>query len=176
MPHWTSIPIGRDGRDSLFDRSMDVDFDRPIRIFDQNFGLGLREEDIVPSSYSPYYSRGRRLYSRQQSGVGEMKVEAGRWQVMLDVQHFSPQELNVRTVEQTLEVEAKHEEKEDFHGLVSRQFCRKYKIPEEFEATSAISSLSKDGILTVTMEPKPAEQPKASARTVPISTTEPEKV
>merc|ERR1719239_692937 len=69
MPHWTSIPIGRDGRDSLFDRSMDVDFDRPIRIFDQNFGLGLREEDIVPSSYSPYYSRGRRLYSRQQSGA-----------------------------------------------------------------------------------------------------------
>ena len=56
MPRWTSIPIVRG--DSFLDRD---DFDRlPPRLYDQHFGMGMREEDIIPSTYSPYYSRGRR--------------------------------------------------------------------------------------------------------------------
>ena len=58
-----------------------MEFGRPVRVFDQHFGLGLNEEDIIPSSYSPYYSRGRRLYTRQQSGVAEMRQEKEKWQV-----------------------------------------------------------------------------------------------
>ena len=58
-----------------------MEFGRPMRVFDQHFGMGLNDEDIIPSSYSPYYSRGRRLYTRQQSGVAEMKCENEKWQV-----------------------------------------------------------------------------------------------
>ena len=58
-----------------------MDFGRPMRLFDQHFGMGLNDEDIIPSSYSPYYSRGRRLYTRQQSGVADMKCEKDKWQV-----------------------------------------------------------------------------------------------
>ena len=61
MPHWTTIPIVRD---AFFDRGgggvMDWEFERPMRILDQNFGMGMTEDDIIPSSYAPYYSRGRR--------------------------------------------------------------------------------------------------------------------
>ena len=60
---------------------LDMEFGRPMRVFDQHFGMGLNDEDIIPSSYSPYYSRGRRLYTRQQSGVAEMKSENEKWQV-----------------------------------------------------------------------------------------------
>ena len=59
---------------------LDMEFGRPMRVFDQHFGMGLNDEDIIPSSYSPYYSRGRRLYTRQQSGVAEMKSENEKWQ------------------------------------------------------------------------------------------------
>ena len=61
--------------------SLDMEFGRPMRVFDQHFGMGLNDEDIILSSYSPYYSRGRRLYTRQQSGVAEMKCENEKWQV-----------------------------------------------------------------------------------------------
>ncbi|XP_023334421.1 alpha-crystallin B chain [Eurytemora carolleeae] len=98
--------------------------------------------------------------------------EGGKWHVLLDVQHFSPAELSVRTVEQVLEVEGKHEEKEDAHGVVSRHFCRKYIIPSEFEPESATSGISKDGILTITVDRKPLEKPKPSSRSVPIHTRE----
>ena len=94
MARWTTVPIVRD----VFDREMgmytyiikpkksiahniDMDFGRPMRLFDQHFGMGLNDEDIIPSSYSPYYSRGRRLYTRQQSGVADMKCEKDKWQV-----------------------------------------------------------------------------------------------
>ena len=104
-----------------------------MRVFDQHFGVGLNDEDIIPSSYSPYYSRGRRLYTRQQSGVAEMKCDKAKWQVLeetrklnkikscypqisIDIQHFSPKELSVRTVDTVLWVEGKHEEKDDDHG------------------------------------------------------------
>ena len=96
MARWTNVPIVRDmfdremGREDRFLKNellhfkfLDMEFGRPMRVFDQHFGLGLNDEDIIPSSYSPYYSRGRRLYTRQQSGVAEMKQEKGKWQVWL---------------------------------------------------------------------------------------------
>merc|ERR1711892_1125863 len=166
MARWTNVPIVRD----MFDREMDMEFGRPMRVFDQHFGLGLNDEDIIPSSYSPYYSRGRRLYTRQQSGVAEMKQEKGKWQISIDVQHFSPKELSIRTVDNVLWVEGRHEEKEDEHGCVTRQFTRKYSIPPDYQPESVISAVSKDGILTVTADKKPLEPPKPKERTVPILT------
>ena len=37
-------------------------------------------------------------------------------QVSIDVQHFSPAELSIKTVEDVLVVEGRHDEKEDEHG------------------------------------------------------------
>eukprot|EP00092_Neocalanus_flemingeri_P008249 GFUD01008894.1.p1 GENE.GFUD01008894.1~~GFUD01008894.1.p1 ORF type:complete len:199 (-),score=55.46 GFUD01008894.1:165-713(-) len=166
MARWTTVPIARD----MFDREMDMEFGRPMRVFDQHFGLGLNDEDIIPSSYSPYYSRGRRLYTRQQSGVAEMKCENAKWQISIDIQHFSPKELAIRTVDTVLWVEGKHEEKEDEHGCVSRQFTRKYEIPTDYQPESVISAISKDGILTVTATKKPLEPLKPKERSIPILT------
>jgi crystallin alpha B len=38
------------------------------------------------------------------------------FQICIDVQHFSPKELSIRTVDNILWVEGKHEEKQDEHG------------------------------------------------------------
>lgn len=42
----------------------------------------------------------------------------------LDVQQFKPEELKVRVVEGVVEVEGKHEERQDEHGSISRHFVR----------------------------------------------------
>lgn len=53
------------------------------------------------------------------------------FQVILDVQQFSPQEITVKTTDKYIIVEGKHEEKQDEHGYISRQFTRRYQIPSK---------------------------------------------
>jgi crystallin alpha B len=75
-------------------------------------------------------------------------------QVILDVQQFAPNELTVKTLDNTVIVEGKHEEKQDEHGYVSRHFLRRYILPSDIEVNSIVSSLSSDGVLTVTAPKK----------------------
>lgn len=75
-------------------------------------------------------------------------------QVNLDVQQFKPEEINVKVVDDHLVVEGKHEERQDKHGYISRQFTRRYKLPENVELESLKSTLSSDGILAITAPKK----------------------
>lgn len=47
-------------------------------------------------------------------------------------------------------IAGKHEEKADEHGMVSRHFVRKYMIPEQCDPEKVTSTLSSDGVLTIT--------------------------
>lgn len=49
----------------------------------------------------------------------------------------------------------KHEEKRDDHGYIARHFVRKYLIPEECDPEKTTSSLSTDGVLTISTPLKP---------------------
>lgn len=69
----------------------------------------------------------------------------------LDVQQFSPEELHVKVVDDCLIIEGKHEEKEDEHGYISRQFQRRYVLPEGHDLHHAHTKLSSDGILSVSV-------------------------
>lgn len=95
------------------------------------------------------------------------------FQVTLDVQHFAPNEITVKTVDDnTVVIDAKHEERQDEHGFVSRQFQRRYRLPEGFNAKDVVSSVSSDGILTVKAPPAaPALQ--GNVRQVQIQQTGP---
>lgn len=75
------------------------------------------------------------------------------FKVSMDVAHFTPEEITVKAVDNTIVVEGKHEEREDDYGLISRQFQRKYQIPEQFDVQQVISSLSSDGVLTIKAPP-----------------------
>jgi crystallin, alpha B len=130
------------------------DFMRPRSIFDQNFGMGLLDEDMVfPfSAMMPTrsgYCRPWRLLSRQQSGVSNIVNDKDKFQVNLDVQQFKPEEITVKAVDNTIVVEGKHEEKQDEHGFVSRQFSRRYVLPEGADKDKIECKLSSDGVLCV---------------------------
>lgn len=132
------------------------DFDRPLRLFDQNFGLGLRHDDLFhPSLHrSSGYLRPWRLLPRQDSGTSSVQVDKEKFQVILDVQQFTPGEITVKVVDNFVTVEGKHEEKQDEHGFISRHFIRKYMLPKDTEPDSVCSSLSSDGVLTISAPKK----------------------
>ncbi|XP_030371880.1 heat shock protein 26 [Scaptodrosophila lebanonensis] len=76
------------------------------------------------------------------------------FQVCMDVAQFKPSELNVKVVDNSIVVEGKHEERQDDHGYIARHFVRRYNVPQGYEPEKVASSLSSDGVLTVTI-PKP---------------------
>lgn len=107
-----------------------------------------RSWDAVTSSFSsPFFDEFRNF----ENNVAENKPVVGKdgFQVSLDVQHFQPNEINVRTENNQVVVDAKHEEKRDNHGYISRQFTRRYVLPEGFKSEDVTSTLSSDGVLTV---------------------------
>lgn len=150
-----------------------ADLDRPHRIWDQNFGMGLYPEQLIfPSSidsriYSPlnnramldfYYRPLSEFLRRDGGGTSTITADKDTFKVILDIQQFKPEEINVKLINRLVVVEAKHEEKKDEHGLISRQFIRKYLLPEQVDEEKLTSSVSSDGILIITAPLKQIEE------------------
>lgn len=70
-------------------------------------------------------------------------------------------------------VEANHEEKEDEHGYVSRKFTRRYTLPKEFQIKDVVSTLSSDGILSIKAPPAEKRSKEGNVRHIQIQQTGP---
>lgn len=152
---------------------------RPSRILDQQFGVGLDNADLLSPLIHPFgsmslirnhpgYYRPWRV-ARSDSG-STLKVDKDKYQVTLDVQQFAPDEITVKvTGNNTITVEGKHEEKQDEHGFVSRQFIRRYVLPDGHDINNVVSSLSSDGVLSITA-PRVGESGEEH-RNIPIQQT-----
>ncbi|KAG0431607.1 hypothetical protein HPB47_014178 [Ixodes persulcatus] len=85
----------------------------------------------------------------------------------LDVRGFVPEEISVKTVGNSVEVHARHEEKDpEGRGFVMREFRRKYTLPDDVDPESVTSQLTGRGLLAV-------EAPRKKAETTPLSDTVP---
>lgn len=89
--------------------------DQPHRLFDQRFGRGLRPEQFFPSSvfdrspssyYRPWIEWMKEV--EEESGWSVVKNDKDRFHVVLDVQQFTPEEVNVKVVNNYIVVEGKH--------------------------------------------------------------------
>ncbi|CAG0898310.1 unnamed protein product [Darwinula stevensoni] len=123
----------------------------PSRVFDEHFALGLSDDDLLARTlHRPIHDQARRSnVGRRRSGMSEVVHDEEKFQVTLDVQHFSPSEIQVKTSGDWVVVEAKHDEKRDEHGWVSRHFQRRYHLPPDVRPEDVQSSLSSDGVLTI---------------------------
>lgn len=157
--------------------------------YGNDFGLGLSPCLIhrQPSQREPASMVGynlplgllNRLNEHQISRRGGDKKE-GRvsqvgkdgFQVCMDVGQFKPSELNVKVVDNSIVIEGKHEEREDQHGFIQRHFKRRYVLPKGYDADKVVSTLSSDGVLTVSV-PKPQIEEKSNERIVQIQQTGP---
>ncbi|XP_029304636.1 heat shock protein beta-1 [Cottoperca gobio] len=105
----------------------------------------------TPMMYQPpmMAQQARALSRQMSSGMSEIKQTQDSWKVSLDVNHFSPEELVVKTKDGVVEITGKHEDRKDEHGFVSRSFTRKYTLPSTANIEKVASSLSPEGVLTV---------------------------
>ncbi|XP_048017295.1 crystallin, alpha B, a [Megalobrama amblycephala] len=121
------------------------------RIYDQYFGEHLPDSDLFSPFYTMFYYRPYfwRFPNWWDSGMSEVRMDRDRFVINLDVKNFSPDELTVKVNDDFIEIHGKHDERQDDHGIVARQFYRKYKIPAGVDPESITSSLSADGVLTI---------------------------
>lgn len=155
--------------------------DHPHHLLDQNFGLGLYPEQLMtPSRLALYMQQPQRkqgyfrpwheLLRSNEAGTSTVQADKDKFQVVLDVQQFEPDDIDVKVVDKFVIVTAKHEEKRDEHGWISRQFTRKYLIPEQCDLDQVASKLSSDGVLTIVVPRK--DQPKVeNERVIKITHT-----
>lgn len=149
----------------------------PHRLLDQDFGLPMTTNDMLTSAVNPlmswdYYRPWRLNADQSHNQVGStIKRDKNKFQINLDVQHFAPEEITVKTVDGYVMIEGKHEEKKDEHGFISRQFTRRYMLPEGCNPELVQSKLSSDGVLSI-IAPRAAPESK-NERTVPIAQTGP---
>uniref|UniRef100_A0A3Q4BT62 Alpha-crystallin B chain n=1 Tax=Mola mola TaxID=94237 RepID=A0A3Q4BT62_MOLML len=106
-----------------------------------------------------------RWFNWSENGHTEMRVEKDRYIIYVDVKHFSPDELSVNVSDDFITVHARHEDRQDDHGVVSREFLRKYRLPAGVSGTDVTSSLSMDGVLTITAP----RSSSSTEHTIPIS-------
>ncbi|XP_026153670.1 heat shock protein beta-1-like [Mastacembelus armatus] len=111
---------------------------------------GFTQTPLLPPFTGHYPTAQNQKGLRQlTSGVSEIQTGHDSWKITLDVNHFSPEEITVTIKQGYLHISGNHEERQDEHGLVSRCFTRKYKLPQGVDLQHISSSLSSDGVLSV---------------------------
>ncbi|XP_042905109.1 alpha-crystallin A chain [Parasteatoda tepidariorum] len=144
-------------------------WDYPSTLLDQHFGMGLLDSDLRPPQfYRGYLLRPRTQMNIDASGLSEVKNEKDKFQVKLNVSHFKPEEINVKAVDNSIVIHGKHEEKSDEHGFISREFTRRYMLPEGTEPETVTSTLTPDGCLVIEAPKKAIEPPPSKEKVIPI--------
>lgn len=141
------------------------------------FALGIHPRELhqllsLPSELRQLQQRARDLQQRH-AGNSDLAPTTGKdgFQVCMDVQQFSPNEITVKAVDNCVIVEGKHEERQDEHGFISRQFSRRYALPKGYDVNSVTSSLSSDGVLTI--KAPPPKSLESNERVISIKHTGP---
>lgn len=120
------------------------------------------------------------------TGCAQAPSDPGHFSVLLDVKHFSPEEIAVKVVGDHVEVHARHEERpvsppvgtgrrraaepgrgpltpvcalQDEHGFIAREFHRRYRLPPGVDPNAVTSALSPEGVLSIQAAPASAQAP-----------------
>ena len=85
-----------------------------------------------------------------------LNMEKFAFEICVDVHQFKPNEISVKVVENIVVVEvAKHEERRDQQGFISRQFSRRFILPSGYDVNKVQSIITSEGYLTVKAPPPP---------------------
>ncbi|XP_071398902.1 heat shock protein beta-6 isoform X1 [Centroberyx affinis] len=119
---------------------------------------GIPWEKVLPplipqlnGTYGQYNWSPKLLISEtDHTGSAKVNCDHSGFTVQVDVKLFNPEDLMVKVTGDFVEVQGKHEEKKkDGPGLVTRQFNRRYRIPDGVDTLSLESAVSPDGILFI---------------------------
>ncbi|XP_037278043.2 alpha-crystallin B chain isoform X2 [Rhipicephalus microplus] len=115
-------------------------------------GMGAASKTWLDSMNSP-------LIQDAEDGTKQLKLR-------FDVSQYAPEEIVVKTIDNRLQVHAKHEEKSE-NRSVYREYNREFLLPKGTNPEQIKSQLSKDGVLTIEA-PLPALEAPNKERNIPI--------
>ncbi|KAG7160679.1 protein lethal(2)essential for life-like [Homarus americanus] len=154
----TSKTLSLVKRESFFDDSFFTDawedFDTAVQsILDKFDNTGLKVDVGSRTQCRDLYSKIRSskidedLYASQALQITE---KDGKFQAVMDVKDFSPNDLQVRVVDDRVVVEGKYFKKsEDGSSTSSKSFYKEFTMPQTANIDEVATALSKDGVLTV---------------------------
>merc|ERR1711953_516124 len=104
--------------------------------------------------------------SSQDSHLLGLQEDASKMELSLDTTGYKPDELKVQVRDGELNVEGKHEERsQDGQVMVSRQFSKRYGLPQGAKKEAVVSNLSQDGVMVITVpKEKKIEEVKLTRR------------
>jgi len=137
-----------------------------------NNNLVLLDDDVMPRTSGRMGDEWRLLGSKLHHKVN--CNDPKKFEVKLNVTNFTPEEITVKVAGNNLLVEGKHEEKQDKngHGYVSRQFTRRYTLPDDVDLEQLSSSMDAKGKTLTIHAPKKKLQLDGSERVIPITVGE----
>lgn len=92
----------------------------------------------------------------------EVNCDDNGFTIQVDVKHFKPEDLMVKVIGDFVEVQGKHEEKQNNGcGLTTRQFNRRYRVPKEVDIMALESAVSPTGVLIISAPILPSENSHA---------------
>lgn len=99
----------------------------------------------------PYWSR----FARQRSlpDLSNVTVNKEGFEATVDVHLFKSYEISVKTVGDTVVLEAKHEKRPLGNNFVGRHIVKRFVLPKGYDPRDVTSTLSSDGILTIKCPP-----------------------
>jgi len=104
----------------------------------------------------------------EQNGISRVQYDDDTYKILVNVENYKPEELVIKTVDNTVIVEAKHEEKtSDGHSYATQSFNQSFTLPTGIRPESVTSGLSKEGVLTISA-PLPKAANLSSERVLPI--------
>ena len=100
--------------------------------------------------------------------------DPNKFEAKLNVTNFTPEEITIKVKGNNMLVEGKHEEKQDKngHGYVSRQFTRRYTLPDDVHLEQLSSSMDAKGKTLTIHTPKKILQLDGSELIIPITVRE----
>lgn len=143
-------------------------WDYPSTLYKQKFGSPLDETKIKSGFHhfdrTPLHREWMSKTSDQfkkemeSSGTSTVKNDPNCFQVFLDVSQFRVDEVDVKTVGNEVVIRCRHEERSDEHGLVTREFTRKYLLPLGTDPEKVTATYDSSGTLMIKAIKDPPEK------------------
>jgi len=96
------------------------------------------------------------------------KMAVNEFNASYDVSAFRPEEITVKVIGNEVHIEGKHEERQDEFGFASRQFSRRFTLPQEFDPDTVSTFLSADGKMSIKAAKPQPPAAEINERVIPI--------
>merc|ERR1712106_885012 len=137
-------------RDSSFNSA--ISNSRHGSIFHKERSSFFDEKSIFDKERSGSLFDDRSLFANnsEQNGISRVQYDDDTYKILVNVEKYKPEELVIKTVDNTVLVEAKHEEKTtDGRSYATQSFNQSFTLPRGVNPESVSSSLSKEGVLII---------------------------